>query len=63
MRGAPGQVVRVTPTTLTFGTNVWYARFAQRGIGEPRRTVVGLTRVQRKRVVDELRSLLLEDVR
>lgn len=61
-RGAPGQVVRVTPTTLTFGTRIWYAKFAHRGIGEPRRTVVGLTRVHRKNVVAQLRDLLLEDL-
>jgi phage gpG-like protein len=62
VRGARGQVVRVTPTSLSFGTRVWYARFHHRGEGVPRRTVVGLTRIQRKRVVYELRRLLVEDL-
>lgn len=60
IRGYRGQIVRVTPTSLTFGTRVWYARFHHKGVGVPRRTVVGLTRVQKKRVVDELRDLLME---
>lgn len=61
IRGAPGQIVRVSPTTLTFGTSIFYAHFHHRGEGVPKRTLVGLTRVQRKRVVDELRDLLLTD--
>lgn len=62
VRGAPGQIVRVTPTSLRFGTNVWYARFHQQGKGVPRRTVVGLSRQQRKLAVMNLRELLLGDL-
>jgi phage gpG-like protein len=61
VRGAPHQIVRLTPSSLSFGTGLFYARFHQRGKGVPRRTVVGLTRVQRQSVVAELRRLLLED--
>lgn len=61
--GYRGQIVRLTPSSLQFGTSVFYARFHQKGEGVPRRTVVGLTRVQKQRVVDELRQLLTEDHR
>lgn len=59
--GHPLQTVVVRPNQLQFGTKVWYARFHQKGEGVPRRTVVGMTRTQRKSVVAELRRLLLED--
>jgi phage gpG-like protein len=62
VRGNPDQVVRVTPTTLIFGTRVWYARFHQKGEGTPKRTVVGLTTVQKRSAVDELRALLMDGV-
>lgn len=57
-RGAPGQVVRVTPTSLTFGTSIWYARFAKK-LG---RNPVGASRAQRRHLVNELRDLLLRDL-
>jgi hypothetical protein len=56
-RDAPGQVVRVTPTSLTFGTSVWYAKFAKK-LG---RNPVGATRTQRKQLVAELRRILVDD--
>jgi hypothetical protein len=56
-RHAPGQVVRVTPTSLTFGTSIWYARFAKK-LG---RNPVGATRTQRKQLVAELKRILVED--
>jgi hypothetical protein len=58
-RGAPGQVVRVTPTSLRFGTSIWYAKFAKK-LG---RNPVGVTRAQRRTLVDELKRLLLKDVK
>jgi hypothetical protein len=58
-RHGPGQVVRVTPTSLTFGTSVWYARFAKK-LG---RNPVGATRTQRKQLVAELKRILVEDDR
>jgi hypothetical protein len=58
-RGAPGQVVRVRPTSLRFGTSIWYARFAKK-LG---RNPVGVTRAQRRTLVDELKRLLLKDVK
>lgn len=57
-RGAPGQIVRVTPTSLTFGTSVWYAKFARK-LG---RNPVGATRAQRQHLVAELKHLLLRDL-
>jgi phage gpG-like protein len=62
VRGYRGQIVEVRPGQLRFGTRVYYARFHQKGEGVPKRTVVGLTRIQKKSVVAELRSLLLEDL-
>jgi phage gpG-like protein len=62
VRGAPGQILRVTPTSLRFGTSVYYASFHQRGKGVPKRTLVGLTRTERRDLVSELRHLLLEDL-
>lgn len=59
--GDRDQIVRVRPGQLQFGTRVFYARFHQRGEGVPKRTVAGLTRQQRKGVVEDLRRLLLED--
>lgn len=59
-RGDPRMIVRVRPGTLTFGTRVWYARFHQRGEGQPKRTVVGLTRVQKQRLVESLRDFFFE---
>lgn len=61
-RGHPKQIVEVRPGQLRFGTRVYYARFHQKGEGVPKRVVVGLTRVQRKGVVDELRELLIGDL-
>lgn len=61
IRGHPQQIVRVSRGELRFGTRVYYARFHHRGEGNPKRTVVGLTRPQKRSVVDELRRLLLED--
>jgi hypothetical protein len=60
-RGARGQLVRVTPAGLAFGTSIFYARFHQRGEGPPKRTIVGVNRSQRATLVNELRQLLLED--
>jgi phage gpG-like protein len=54
--GHPQQIVRVRPGQLTFGTRVYYARFHQRGQGTPKRAVVGLTRIQRTRLVEALRD-------
>lgn len=62
VKGYRNQRVEVRPGELRFGTRVFYARFYQKGEGVPKRVVVGLTRVQRKAVVDELRSLLFEDL-
>lgn len=62
VRGAPGQIVRVTPTTLTFGTRIWYAKFHHRGQGVPKRTLVGLTRAQKAHVVGEVKDLLFKDL-
>lgn len=62
MRHAPGQSLTVTPTSIRFGTRVWYARFHQQGRGVPKRTIVGLTRVQKRSLVAELRRVLLEDL-
>lgn len=62
VRGARGQVVRITATSLRFGTRIYYARFHQRGDGVPKRTVVGLTRLQRNAVVTELRQLLTREL-
>lgn len=61
-RGAPGQIVRFTPTSVTFGTNVFTAQFHHKGKGVPRRTVVGLTRLQRQGLVRELHQRLVEDL-
>lgn len=61
VRGAPEQLVTITPRSLRFGTRVYYARFHQKGRGVPRRTVVGVTRVQKQSLVAELRRVLLED--
>jgi phage gpG-like protein len=36
-RGAPDQILTVTPTTLRFGTRVWYAVFHQKGSAHPSR--------------------------
>lgn len=58
--GAPGQIIRFTPTSVTFGTNVFTAQFHHRGQGVPRRTVVGLTRAQRQGLVAELHHRLVE---
>jgi hypothetical protein len=58
VRGAPGQVVRVTPTSLRFGTTIFTARLAKRN----RRNPVGTTRVQRKDVAARLKATLLEDL-
>lgn len=62
VRGHPDQIVELRPGQLRFGTRIYYARFHQKGIGVPKRTVVGLTRIQRKSVVDELRDLLVGDL-
>jgi phage gpG-like protein len=62
IRGYRGQVVQLTPVSLRFGTRVWYAKFHQRGAGVPKRAVVGLTRLQKRSVVEELRRLLVEDL-
>ncbi len=59
-RGHAQQLVTVRPGELRFGTRLWYAQFPQKGKGQPKRTVVGLTRLQRKSVVHELRDLLVE---
>lgn len=61
IRGYRHQIIEVRPGQLRFGTRLWYAKFHNRGLGVPRRTVVGLTRVQRKDVVAELRRLLIGD--
>lgn len=57
VRGAPGQLVHVGPTSLTFGSRVFYAKF-QKHMG---RNPVGLTRLQRLPLIAELRRLLIED--
>lgn len=62
VRGASGQVVRITPSSLTFGTRIYYAHFHHKGKGVPRRTVVGLSKVQRKSAVQEWARLLMEDL-
>lgn len=59
-RGDPQMIVRVKPGELIFGTRVWYARFHQRGEGQPKRTVVGLTRVQKQRLVESLRDFFFK---
>lgn len=56
-RGARDQIIRVTPTSLTFGTRVFYAKFAK-GRG---RNPVGASRAQRKHLTAELKQLLLRD--
>lgn len=61
-RNAPGQIIRVTPTTLIFGTNIWYAKFHHHGDGVPKRTVVGLTRTQRAKIVADVKDLLFKDL-
>ena len=62
VRGHPQQRLEVHPTFMRFGTRVYYARFHQKGEGVPKRTVVGLTRVQKASLTDELRDLLLRDL-
>jgi hypothetical protein len=57
VRGAPGQVIRVTPTSLTFGTRIFYAQF-QKHMG---RNPVGVTRLQKAHLVAELSDLLIGD--
>jgi hypothetical protein len=59
--GAPGQVIEVRPGLLRFGTRIYYARFHHKGKGVPRRTVVGLTRIWRERLIARLRTALIED--
>jgi hypothetical protein len=61
IRSHPLQIVQVRPTSLRFGTRVWYAHFSHRGQGVPKRTVTGLSKPQRRTIVAELRRLLLED--
>ncbi len=62
IRGAPGQIIRLTPTSLTFGTSLFQARIQARGNARlPKRKAVGMTRAQRQTLVKELRTLLLED--
>lgn len=58
VRGAPEQRVEVHPSLLRFGTRVYYALFQKK----TRRNPVGFTRAQKKSVVAELRSLLVEDL-
>ena len=58
IRDAPGQLVRVTPNSLTFGTRIWYAQFAKK----LRRNPVGMTREQRKQFAAELKRLLLKNL-
>jgi phage gpG-like protein len=62
VRGNPDQRIVIRRDSLTFGTRVYYARFHQKGKGVPKRTLVGLTRVQKQGVASELRRLLLEDL-
>lgn len=62
VRGHPAQRIVVRRDSLTFGTRIYYARFHQKGQGVPRRTVVGLTRIQKRGIVISLRRLLLEDL-
>lgn len=59
---ARGQILRITPSTLTFGTRIFYARFHQKGEGVPRRTVVGLSKPQKHSIVAEWGRLLMEDL-
>ncbi|MEJ7824905.1 MAG: hypothetical protein WKF48_05725 [Solirubrobacteraceae bacterium] len=59
-RGHPQQLLIIRPTEIRFGTRVWYARFPQKGQGQPKRIVVGLSKARRKSVTHELRELLLE---
>lgn len=59
-RGHPDQIVRFTPTSVTFGTRAPSAYLHHKGKGVPRRTVVGLTRVQRQGLVAELHHRLVE---
>lgn len=62
VRGAPGQIIRITPTSLTFGTSLYQAKIQKRGNANlPKRSAAGLTRAQSKTLVSELRDLLLED--
>lgn len=59
---APGQRVQLRPNELRFGTTIYYARFHQRGKGVPKRAVVGLTRLQKTRLIDEFTRLLVDDL-
>jgi hypothetical protein len=62
VRGAPGQIIRLTPTSLTFGTSLYQARIQAKGNANlPKRKAVGMTRAQRQTLVKDLRDLLLED--
>jgi hypothetical protein len=61
VKGNPRMRVKIGPGWLRFGTTVWYARFHQRGAGVPKRTVIGLTRVQKRQVMDDMRAFFLAD--
>jgi hypothetical protein len=62
VRGAPGQLLEITPSQLRFGTRIYYARFHKQGQGVPKRAPAGLTRIQRVELVDRFRQLLLADL-
>lgn len=62
IRGARNMLVEVTPTGIRFGTRIYYARFLKAGSGgRPKRNPVGITKPQKKTLVNELRDLLLTD--
>jgi hypothetical protein len=61
-RGAPGQFLQITSTTLSFGTRIYYARFHKRGLGVPKRVPAGMTRGQRVDIVERFRRLLTADL-
>jgi hypothetical protein len=59
VRGAPGQYIEITGTSLTLGTRLYYARFHKLGRGVPKRVPAGLTRAQRVDLVERFRALIL----
>lgn len=63
VRGARDQIIEIRPSSLRFGTSLYYARFHQRGQGVPTRKPVGVTPPVRQSLVSALRRLLVEDIR
>lgn len=62
--GAPGQYLDVRPLELVFGLEhageAYYGAFSQRGEGQPKRRVVGVSRTTRDRVFDAMRAHLTD---